>query len=209
MTTNSMNNTNAFNGWKDEMPEVVREVIDRLEEQRDAGGTVVCVVHRVCEDVEEYVRAEGLAGDACEDGALPFGGEEGAPEETLDMGSFDVRNPAQLGQLGEELAARYMESRGYVIEARNYRTPYGEADIICRNGDETVLVEVKTRLGAHACPEEAVTDEKIKRYRNITIDYLARRAATPCVRFDVIALNVVGPHTARVHHFVGVCSWEG
>lgn len=206
MNMDAMNNADVCGGWSDEMPAVVREMIERLEEQRDTGATVVCVVHRVCEEVEECVQS---ADAGCDEDLPGPAREEGGDDSPIDMGSFDIHNPAQLGQLGEELAARYMESRGYTIEARNYRTAYGEADIICRNGDETVLVEVKTRLGAHACPEEAVTDEKVNRYRNITIDYLARRAATPYVRFDVIALNVVGPHAARVHHFVGVCSWEG
>ena len=81
--------------------------------------------------------------------------------------------------------------------------------MVCRKGDETVLVEVKTRRGDEAYPEEAVDRRKVRRYRRITLDYLHDELWSEFVRFDVIALNVVGPHCARLRHYVGVCAWEG
>ena len=195
--------------WAAETSDVMRDILDDVEGHCEGGGaTVLCVVRHVSSDDEVADEAERPCGAqrACCEERQSRSASDG---ETPLMDAFDIHNPAQLGRLGEELAARYMESSGYAVQERNYRTPHGEADIICRNGDETVLIEVKTRLGAHARPEEAVTHEKIRRYRNITLDYLARPESTPYVRFDVIALNVVGAHAARVHHFVGVCSWEG
>ena len=132
-------------------------------------------------------------------------GQKAAP----DMSVFDMDDPRQLGMMGEELAAFYMEENGYTVCERNYRTPHGEADMVCRKGDETVLVEVKTRRGDEAYPEEAVDRRKVRRYRRITLDYLHDELWSEFVRFDVIALNVVGPHCARLRHYVGVCSWEG
>lgn len=177
-----------------------------------SGTTVVCVVRQVLGEPEDCGGEDDVRASEREVMGLGEECEEGEPrwaDRPLAADAFDLHNPAQLGKLGEELASRYLESSGYAIEERNYRTSHGEADIVCRRGEETVLVEVKTRLGAHACPEEAVTHEKIRRYRNITLDYLAREESECQVRFDVIALNVIGAHTARVHHFVGVCSWEG
>ena len=75
-----------------------------------------------------------------------------------------------LGGFGEILGVSYLEGRGYEILERNRRTPFGEADLVCRDGDETVLVEVKTRFGDTACPEEAVNEDKVRRYRKITLD---------------------------------------
>lgn len=125
------------------------------------------------------------------------------------MPQFNLYDPHQLGRFGEALAARYMEARGYAVCEKNYRTLYGEADIVCRRNGETVLVEVKTRLGSQAFPEESVTPQKLRRYRRMTLDYLGRESSEEYVRFDVIALNVVDPHTARLHHYAGLCSWEG
>lgn len=122
---------------------------------------------------------------------------------------FDVHDPHELGRLGEELAAQYAAKRGFSVLERNYRTPYGEADLVCRHGKETVLIEVKTRMGGEAFPEDAVDGRKIRRYRKITLHYLGSHEDDEQVRFDVMAINVVSANTARAHHYVGVCSWEG
>lgn len=114
-----------------------------------------------------------------------------------------------LGVFGEEIATQYLQGRGYTLLERNYRTVFGEADIVFRDGDEVVLVEVKTRLGLEARPEEAVDERKTRRYRNITLAYLGANAWADRVRFDVVAVNVVTPEDAVVHHFAGVCLWEG
>jgi len=50
-----------------------------------------------------------------------------------------------LGRLGEELASRRLRSLGYEILERNYRCPLGEIDLVARDGDVLVFVEIKTR----------------------------------------------------------------
>ena len=66
-----------------------------------------------------------------------------------------------LGRWGEETAARYLTARGYRILERNLRTPYGEIDLVARQGGQLVFVEVKTRTShAFGYPEEAVTRRK-------------------------------------------------
>ncbi len=152
----------------------------------------------------EYSEGPESCGDAPKQEA-----EHEGQRAVSDLSAFDLDDPQQLGRLGEELAAFYMEENGYTVCERNYRTSHGEADIVCCKGNETVLVEVKTRRGEEAYPEEAVDRRKVERYRGITLDYLASERWSEFVRFDVIALNVVGPHCARLRHYVGVCSWEG
>lgn len=130
--------------------------------------------------------------------------------ETMERGAArDLHNPQDLGRLGEWLANRFLEDQGYAIVERNHRTPYGEADLICRDANETVLVEVKTRMGRQAHPEEAVDRRKMLRYRNIMLDYLKKHPDVENVRFDVVAVNVTSAHSASIRQLVGLCVWEG
>lgn len=70
----------------------------------------------------------------------------------------------RLGQWGEEHARRYLEGKGYSVLAINYRSRWGEVDIVARLGEELVFVEVKTRRGsAFGTTEEAVTHTKSQR----------------------------------------------
>ena len=65
------------------------------------------------------------------------------------------------GQWGEEIAARYLESKGYTICARNIHTAHGEIDIVAGKEAATIFVEVKTRSShAFAYPEDSVTRRK-------------------------------------------------
>jgi len=67
----------------------------------------------------------------------------------------------RLGGWGERVAAHYLETINYQVLHANYRTPFGEIDLICQAGDITIFVEVKTRSGLDfGYPEEAVTPSK-------------------------------------------------
>ena len=135
--------------------------------------------------------------------------DDGEFDEEGDLGRYDIHDPHQLGKLGEHIAARYLRRWGYKILERNYRTAAGEADLVCVKEDTVVLVEVKTRLGADALPEDAITAEKIRKYRRITLDYLRTHEWFESVRLDALAINIVRPRRAQVHHFMGICEWEG
>ena len=67
----------------------------------------------------------------------------------------------QFGSWGEQVAAQYLEMRGFTILDRNYRTPYGEIDLIAQKEDMIIFVEVKTRSGKEfGMPEDAITPKK-------------------------------------------------
>jgi putative endonuclease len=92
---------------------------------------------------------------------------------------------------GEGLAAAFLRLKGYTIEARNWRCAFGEIDIVARDGDTLVFVEVKARRDRSAgTPEEAVDLRKRRRLVRLAQAYLARRTGPeqPC-RFDVIAVE--------------------
>ena len=105
------------------------------------------------------------------------------------------------GAWGEKLALRYLERRGYRLVERNYRTRYGELDLILREGDTLVFVEVKLRRGlGFGDPIEAVTPRKQTTIRALAEQYLSDRdPAFDAIRFDVVAILVEGDQP-RVHH---------
>lgn len=77
-----------------------------------------------------------------------------------------------LGRKGEKLAEEYLKSEGCKVLKKNYRTPFGEADLIVQDGDEVVFVEVKTRSSdAYGTPAEAVVQAKQRRYKRIAEFY--------------------------------------
>ena len=97
-----------------------------------------------------------------------------------------------LGKIGEDLACAELQRRGYAILARRYRRRGGELDIVARDGQTIVFVEVKTREGCEfGAGAESVTRFKRRRMANVALDFLARNklAESPC-RFDVVSIDV-------------------
>ena len=98
-----------------------------------------------------------------------------------------------LGKKGEQLVEEYLKKQGCKILKRNYRTPFGEADLIVEDGDEIAFVEVKTRESfAYGTPAEAVGLSKQKRYRKIAEYYWMRTGEEPNARFDVAEVYADG-----------------
>ena len=91
-----------------------------------------------------------------------------------------------LGRKGERLVADYLKKQGCKILKTNYRTPFGEADIIVLDGEEIAFVEVKTRTSdSYGQPSEAVGKDKQQRYRRIAECYWLQTGEEPNARFDV------------------------
>jgi len=92
------------------------------------------------------------------------------------------------GLQGEEEAARHLKKSGLKILVRRYRCRFGEIDLVAREGETLVFVEVKTRRSADfGDPSLAVTPEKQKHISRVALDYL-RRLNHPeiPVRFDIV-----------------------
>ncbi|KAB2889737.1 MAG: YraN family protein [Desulfobulbaceae bacterium] len=108
-----------------------------------------------------------------------------------------------LGRKGEELAVSALGRKGFRILARNYRRPFGEIDIIARDGNCVAFVEVKTRRAAGAyTPAEAVTRRKQVQIARVAQEYLAanRLLDTPS-RFDVVTVVIEADGRHRIEHF--------
>lgn len=101
------------------------------------------------------------------------------------------QSPANLqaGEAAEALACRYLERQGLVLIERNYRCRAGEVDLIMRDGECLVFVEVRSRRhSGYATPAETITRAKQRRVCRAAAYYLlTHRYNAPC-RFDVIAI---------------------
>lgn len=93
------------------------------------------------------------------------------------------------GTVGELLAARYLRQHKYTLLAANYRTRFGEIDIIAANRKYIAFVEVKQRNSAAiSTPQEAVTAEKQQKILRTAALYLQNHPTKLQPRFDVISV---------------------
>ncbi|MGB3632911.1 MAG: YraN family protein, partial [Rubrobacteraceae bacterium] len=99
-------------------------------------------------------------------------------------------NTRRTGDRGETLAVQHLSDAGYELVERNYRTRYGEIDLILRDGETLVFVEVKLRSGTgYGDPLESVTLRKQEQIRNIAEQYLAEcQPEFEELRFDVVGI---------------------
>lgn len=120
----------------------------------------------------------------------------------------------QVGQFGEDLAAEFLEALGWRILDRNWRTRYGELDLVAADGPSLVIVEVKTRAShTYTDPVAAVTPQKLRRMRLLARQWLAAQPdGAPwweVIRFDAISVQLDLDHPqdragARLRHHVGL-----
>ena len=99
----------------------------------------------------------------------------------------------ELGQKGEALAVEHLRSIGYEILELNWHSHHLESDIIARDGNELVIVEVKARgSDSYEHPSEAVSNKKIRFLVNAAEAYIQERDSNLDTRFDVISIIFFG-----------------
>jgi len=97
--------------------------------------------------------------------------------------------PKTLGQLGESMAVNYLKKHKYSIVETNFRTRFGEIDIIAQEGDILVFVEVKTRSGKDfGLPQEAVGFKKQNKMVRMALKYVSDHQYKDTWRIDVVAI---------------------
>jgi putative endonuclease len=114
------------------------------------------------------------------------------------------------GRKAERLAASFLEGEGFEILARNHRTPRGEVDLVCREGEVLAFVEVRSRSGdEHGGPEETVGRRKARRVVYAATDWaLANGGLEQAIRFDVVAVTF-GGGDPRIEHFRAAFDADG
>ncbi|MBP9828358.1 YraN family protein [Patescibacteria group bacterium] len=97
----------------------------------------------------------------------------------------------KLGEAGERFAERFLRAQGFLLLARNFRTRFGELDLVMLDGDVVVAIEVKTRQNERfGSPEASVTMAKLRRVYAAFHAYLTLESLLdkPC-RVDVVAVT--------------------
>lgn len=108
----------------------------------------------------------------------------------------------EVGKIGEELAKKYLEEKGYKILTQNYHTRYGELDLVAKKDNELFFVEVKTRK--HGWPEEAVTYFKQQKLYKAIYEYLAAFELRYPWRLIILAILINDDNSAREIRWVNV-----
>jgi putative endonuclease len=95
----------------------------------------------------------------------------------------------EIGRKGESIALDYLMRKGYTIVEKNYTYRRFEIDIIAKQRNTIVFIEVKTRKGSHfGFPEEAVDDKKIRHILKCADHYLYQNQWNGNIRFDIISI---------------------
>ena len=104
------------------------------------------------------------------------------------------------GALGEELAARFLQSKGYAVIERNFHARFGEIDLIAKDADTLLFVEVKARgIASLGVPCEAVNHAKQQKLIKTALHYISLHGLPLQPRFDVIEVYIhpTGTHKIR------------
>jgi putative endonuclease len=105
--------------------------------------------------------------------------------------SNDLRH--RLGRVGEDVAAAHLERRGLTVLARNYRTRWGELDLIAGDDERIVFCEVKTRRLGSSAPFDGLRSAQCRRLRRMAAAWLCEEPHRPHpreLRFDAIGVTI-------------------
>lgn len=116
-----------------------------------------------------------------------------------------------LGEEGEKLAEEFLKKKGFVPIARRFKTPrWGEIDLVMRDGDTTVFVEVKTRSGTGGLfggPLGAINYHKLKSLRRAAQYYLSSQGFDrEAARIDAVTVILGTDGTSEIKHLTDITS---
>ena len=112
-----------------------------------------------------------------------------------------MKHNQRIGKWGEDTAAEYLTQRRYEVVARNARTPYGEIDIVAKQGDVTIFVEVKARTSNKmGLPEESITPRK-REHMLAAADHYAAEHAIDHWQVDVLAIEGKPGSNPKITYF--------
>jgi len=112
----------------------------------------------------------------------------------------------EIGYLGEIIAKKYLQNKGYRIIEENYRNKYAEIDLIASHKDILVFVEVRTRTGEQfGTPEESIKRAKIKKLIRNAEAYTAIKRYSKRCRIDAICIVLdEGGEAKRISHYQSI-----
>lgn len=115
------------------------------------------------------------------------------------------RRHLELGEAGEEMAARFLESKGMRVLERRVRCRHGELDIVARDGGEWVFVEVKTRRSDRMGDAvSGMTRRKTGRMSRAVTEYIACHGLeNRPIRLDLVAIDFTSDEVPDIKHYPG------
>jgi len=116
------------------------------------------------------------------------------------------RGKVELGEKGEELAAVYLQEKGYQILKQNYMIGHSDIDILAKNNEYLVFVEVRTKSnGARGMPEDTLTKKKLRRMKNTAELYIAFNHYEGLARLDAVCIILDNSgNIQHLEHYDGV-----
>lgn len=113
---------------------------------------------------------------------------------------------SELGKIGEDIAAEYIQGLGYEILVRNWRFKRVELDIVALCDSTLVFCEVKTRRSmSHGMPSDAITPLKLQHIRTAALYWLSKhKSRHRGIRFDAISVMYCEGHPTIINHIKGI-----
>lgn len=100
----------------------------------------------------------------------------------------------KTGQLGEEIAKKYLEKKGYKILGQNVKNKFGEIDLVAQDKKQLVIIEVRTKTGdIYGTPEESLTQKKLHKLKLNAIGYVKRKDWKEDYRVDAVCILLSWP----------------
>ena len=115
-------------------------------------------------------------------------------------------NKTEVGRLGEKLAKKYLEKKGFRILEQNWRTRYAEIDLVARQKDVLVFVEVRTKVGEQfGTPEETLNSRKLQKVKRNAFSYASHVKWDKLYRIDAVCI-VLGENDSlqRINHYENI-----
>ena len=112
-----------------------------------------------------------------------------------------------LGKQGEQIAATYLEQQSYRLVEANWRVPHGEFDLIMRQGEMLVFVEVRTRKAGTEAAFESISSRKKRILEQLAYLYLTEKQLDCDWRIDVIAVTIPSGGQPVIEHIQDAFDW--
>ncbi len=116
----------------------------------------------------------------------------------------------ETGRIGEAIAQEYLRKKGYKIIDQNYKTKFGEIDLIVCDKKTLVFVEVRAKVGDDlGTPEDSLNREKIKKLIKNAAVYVLHKDYQKSYRIDAVCIVLEEDHTInRVTHYQNITFWR-
>jgi putative endonuclease len=117
-----------------------------------------------------------------------------------------VHKRRQFGDKGEKIAKEFLTKKGMIVCAENYRTPFGEIDLVAQKGGELIFIEVKTRrTTTFGRPEESVTPSKVQHILRSGEHYMQmHKWVDKPWRIDVVAILLLEGKDPEIVHYTHI-----